>query len=112
MRIGLNIYFNPFGIYFFSDAPTATTFTTGTPNNAVVQGTTVTLTCSANGYPAPVYTLKRGNTILDQNSATRTYEIRDVQLNTNDGQVYSCEPSNAEGSGPPQSLTLTVHGKF
>ena len=107
-------YFNPFGtgVYFVSDAPTATTFTTGTPNNAVVQGTSATLTCSANGYPAPVYTLKLGNTILVRTSVTGTYDISNVQLNTHDGQVYSCEPSNTEGNGPTQSLTLTVHGKF
>ncbi|CAH3172596.1 unnamed protein product, partial [Porites lobata] len=89
--------------------PTATIYTTGNPNNAVVQGTSATLTCSANGYPAPVYTLKIGNSILFENSVTGTYDISNVQLNTHDGQVYSCEPSNAEGKGPTQSLTLTVH---
>lgn len=103
--VRIDFYFIP-----ISDAPTAATFTTGTPTDAVVQGTAATLTCSANGYPPPRYTIKLGNTTLVQNSVTGRYDITNVQLNPNDGQQYFCEPSNAEGSGPTQSLTLTVNG--
>ena len=97
-----------FEILFSSDLPTVTTFTTGTTYNTVVQGTKVTLTCSANGYPVPTYTIKQGTTTV--NSVGGKYEISNVQLNQEDF-TYSCEPSNKVGSGPIEPLKLTVQGE-
>ncbi|KAJ7392892.1 Immunoglobulin C-2 Type [Desmophyllum pertusum] len=94
-----------FDILFLSDQPTATTFTTETPDNTVVQGTTGTLLCSANGYPAPTYTIKRGTTVV--NSVGGKYDIPNVQLDQEDF-TYSCQPSNNVGSGPIEPLKLTV----
>ncbi|XP_078379822.1 hemicentin-2-like isoform X2 [Oculina patagonica] len=85
--------------------PTVTTFTTGTPGNSVVQGTTVTLTCSANGYPAPTYTIKRGNTVV--NSVEGKHVIPNIQLNA-ESDTYSCEPQNSEGTGPTEQLQIIV----
>ncbi|KAJ7323708.1 Hemicentin 2 [Desmophyllum pertusum] len=87
------------------DQPTTTTFTTGTPDNTVVQGTTATLTCSANGYPAPTYTITRGSTTV--NSVGGKHTIPNVQLNQEDF-TYSCVPNNKVGSGPIDRLTMTV----
>ena len=83
-------------------------FTTGTPGNTVVQGTTVTLTCSADGYPAPGYTIKRQNTTV--NSIEGKLEIRNIQL-SEEANTYSCETHNAVGSGPTVRLRITVQGK-
>ncbi|KAL9964639.1 hypothetical protein ACROYT_G028311 [Oculina patagonica] len=85
--------------------PTVTTFTTGTPGNSVVQGTTVTLTCSANGYPAPTYTIKRGNTVV--NSVEGKHVISNIQLSA-EADTYSCEPQNSGGTGPTEQLQITV----
>ena len=90
------------------DKPTVTKFTTGTPVNTVVEGTTVTLTCSANGYPAPTYTIKRQNTPVVSNGGK--FEITNVQLNE-EANTYSCETQNAVGSGPTEQLQITVIGK-
>jgi len=91
-----------------TDQPTVTKFTTGTPGNTVVEGTTVTLTCSANGYPAPTYTIKRQNTPVVSNGGK--FEITNVQLNE-EANMYSCETQNAVGSGPREQLQITVIGK-
>lgn len=85
--------------------PTVTKFTTGMPGNTAVEGTTVTLTCSANGYPAPTYTIKRQNTPVVSNGGK--FEILDVQL-SEEANTYSCETQNAEGSGPTEQLQITV----
>ncbi|KAL9964646.1 hypothetical protein ACROYT_G028320 [Oculina patagonica] len=85
--------------------PTVTNFTTGTPGNSVVQGTTVTLTCSANGYPAPTYTIKRGNTVV--NSVEGKHVIPNIQLSA-EADTYSCEPQNSEGTGPTEQLQITI----
>ena len=92
----------------FTDQPTVTKFTTGTQGNTVVQGTTVTLTCSANGYPTPTYTIKRQNTPVVSNGGK--FEITDVLL-SEESNIYSCETQNAEGSGPTEQLQITVLGK-
>jgi len=68
-------------IFISSDQPTVTTFTTGTPGNSVVQGATVNLTCSANGYPSPKYTIRHGVKTLDQESRTGRHVINNIQLN-------------------------------
>ena len=95
--------------FYVTDAPTVATFTTGTPGNAVVKGTTVTLTCSANGYPAPIYIIKRGATPVVSNGGK--FEINNVQLGEEENE-YSCETQNAEGSGPPEiKIRITVLGK-
>ena len=91
----------------FSDQPTCTTFTTGTPGNSVVQGTTVTLTCSANGYPPPTYTIKRRNTTV--NSVGGKFLIPIVQI-SEENENYSCEPRNKVGSGPIKELKITIKG--
>lgn len=93
---------------YVTDKPTVTKFTTGTPGNTVVEDTTVTLTCSANGYPAPTYTIKRQNTPVVSNGGK--FEITDVQLSEEEN-TYSCETQNAEGSGPTEQLKITVLGK-
>ncbi|XP_078351544.1 uncharacterized protein LOC144636256 isoform X3 [Oculina patagonica] len=85
--------------------PTVTTFTTGTTDNSVVQGTTVTLTCSANGYPAPIYTIKRGDSPV--NSVEGKHVIPNIQL-SDEADTYSCEPQNSEGTGPTKQLQITV----
>ncbi|CAH3167452.1 unnamed protein product [Pocillopora meandrina] len=90
--------------------PTVTTFTTGNPDNNAVQGTSVTLTCTANGYPAPTYTIQRttpsGTTPLAGTSGGR-YTIPNVQL-TEEDNSYNCVPRNALGDGPSKSLTVKV----
>ena len=93
----------------FADQPTVTTFTTGTPGNSVVQGTMVTLTCSANGYPPPTYTLKRGNTTV--NSVGGTFLVPVVQI-SEENENYTCEPRNKAGSGPTKELKITVKGWY
>ena len=93
----------------FIDRPTKTILTTGTPGNAVVPGTTVTLTCSADGYPAPTYTIRRGSTEVS-NSGGRV-DINNIQLNDED-EPYSCVPSNKVGDGPTEQITIIVLGLF
>jgi len=92
---------------YLTDQPTVTKFTTGTPGNAVVEGTTVTLTCSANGIPAPSYTIKRQNTPVSNGGK---FEISDVRL-SEESNTYTCETQNAIGSGPTRQLQITVLGK-
>ena len=92
----------------FSDKPVVTNFTTGTPDNAVVLGTTVTLTCSANGYPAPTYTITRGGAPVSQSSPGKIV-INNVSLNDEDTS-YSCVPTNKVGSGPRKDLNIVVQG--
>ena len=99
----MNFYFN---CYFFSDQPDVTNFTTGTPGNAVVLGTQVTLTCSANGYPAPTYLITGGNPAVSQGSPV---VINSVQLSHEDSP-FRCVPTNKVGSGPSKDLTIVVQG--
>ena len=73
-----------------------------------MEGTTVTLTCSANGYPAPVYTIKRQGTEIV--SSGGKVEITDVRLGE-EANTYTCETQNAVGSGPTVQLQITVLGK-
>ena len=96
-----------FNMYFLLDQPTFTIFKTGTPENTVVQGTSATLTCRANGYPAPRYTIKRGNT--EVNSVKGKFVIHSVQIDEESAN-YSCEPRNSVGSGPAKHLRITVIG--
>ncbi|KAL9964644.1 hypothetical protein ACROYT_G028318 [Oculina patagonica] len=85
--------------------PAVKIFTTGTPENTVVQATTVNVTCIANGYPAPTYTIKRGNTVV-KNSEGR-FVITNIQLSEED-YTYSCEPNNTVGRGQIKELKITV----
>ena len=96
-------------ISFPSDKPTITTFTTGTPNNNVVQGTTVTISCSANGYPVPSYTVKRNDTDVTQNFGVDKHRITNIRLSA-EYDSYACVPHNSEGNGPRQVLKITVQG--
>ena len=68
----------------------------------------MTLTCSANGYPAPVYTIKRQGTEIVSNGGK--VEITDVMLGE-EANTYTCETQNAVGSGPTEQLQITVLGK-
>ena len=68
----------------------------------------MTLTCSANGYPAPSYTIKRQNTPVVSNGGK--FEISDVRL-SEESNTYTCETQNAIGSGPTKQLRITVLGK-
>ena len=94
----------------FSDQPDVTNFTTGTPGNAVVLGKKVTLTCSANGYPAPTYTITQGGSTLVSQSISGKIVINSVQLSHED-TPYSCEPTNKVGTGPRKDLNIVVQGK-
>ena len=95
--------------YIYLDKPTITTFTTGTPGNSVVQLTTVTLTCSADGYPAPKFTMRHGVKTLVHESRTGRHVINNIQLNA-EYESYFCVPSNKEGRGPSKELKITVQG--
>lgn len=86
-------------------APAVQTFTIGTPKNTVIQGTTVEVTCSANGYPAPTFTIKRGNETV--NSTGGRFVIRNIQLKEEDA-MYTCEPNNTIGTGAKRELKITV----
>ena len=77
----------------------------------MVQGTTVTLTCSAKGYPVPQYTIKRNDVTLQlQSNNPGTFVINNIQLSHED-YTYSCVPRNAEGIGTEATLTIIVQGK-
>ena len=85
--------------------------TTGTPDNAVVLGTSVTLVCISDGYPKPTYTFKKGATDLAVDSTSKTYTFpKDITLN--DEGEYTCSPKNIKGDGPTATMTLTVQGKL
>ncbi|XP_022777509.1 neural cell adhesion molecule 1-A-like, partial [Stylophora pistillata] len=93
--------------------PTVTTFTTATPDDTAMQGKSVTLICSANGYPAPTYTIKRTTSSSTSTLSTTSdgrYTISNVQL-TEEDNSYSCEPQNSLGNGTEQALTITVIGE-
>jgi len=92
-----------------SDQPTIATFTTGTPHNSVAQGTTVTLTCSSDGYPAPKYIIRRGKKTLVQHNRTGRHVINNIQLNAEEESCF-CVPLNKAGSGPRGELKIAVHG--
>ncbi|XP_068687443.1 protein turtle homolog B-like isoform X1 [Montipora foliosa] len=85
--------------------PTQTNFTTGNVRNTAVQGTTVTLTCSANGFPAPTYVIKRNGTQVMQSGGKHV--IMNIQLNA-EHDTYACEPTNDEGPGPIKTFQITV----
>ncbi|XP_068687446.1 uncharacterized protein [Montipora foliosa] len=85
--------------------PTKTTFTTGNVRNTAVQGSTVTLTCIANGFPAPKYIIRRNGTQVIQSGGK--YIITNIQLNA-EYDTYSCHSFNDEGPGTNETLTITV----
>ncbi|XP_022808572.1 hemicentin-2-like [Stylophora pistillata] len=85
-------------------APAVQSLTTGTPKNTVVQGPTVTVTCSANGYPASTITIKRNETVI--NNVGR-FVIPNIQLNE-EYTIYTCEPNNTTGTGAKKELKITV----
>ena len=85
--------------------------TTGTADNAVVQGTTAFLVCISDGYPEPTYTFKKGSTLLVTDSVSRTYTISGSVALSHEGE-YSCTPKNLKGDGPIATMELTVHGKL
>ena len=67
------------------------------------------LICSANGYPAPTYTIRRGSSTLTGTAGGR-YTIPNIQLSEEDN-TYSCEPRNDVGTGPTELLRIIVRGK-
>ena len=69
----------------------------------------MTLTCSANGYPAPTYTIRRGSSTLN-GTADGRYTISNIQLSEEDN-TYSCESRNDVGTGPTEQLKIRVQGK-
>ncbi|PFX13835.1 Hemicentin-1 [Stylophora pistillata] len=85
-------------------APAVQSFTTGTPKNTVVQGTPVTVTCSASGYPAPTITIKRNDTVI---SNVGGFAIPNIQVNE-EYTIYTCEPRNTIGTGAKKELKITV----
>ncbi|XP_068687448.1 hemicentin-2-like isoform X1 [Montipora foliosa] len=85
--------------------PTKTTFTTGNVRNTAVQGSTVTLTCIANGFPAPKYIIRRNGTRVIQSGGK--YIITNIKLNA-EYDTYSCHSFNDEGPGTNETLTITV----
>ena len=74
-----------------------------------MQGTTVTLSCSANGYPVPSFIIKRNTTEVTQNAGTGKHRINNIQLSA-EYDSYSCVPRNSEGNGPEEVLRIRVEG--
>ena len=66
------------------------------------------VTCLADGYPPPAYTIKRGNQIV--NSTGGRFMITNIQLSEED-YGYSCTPNNTVGAGASKQLQITVLGK-
>ena len=95
---------------YLADAPEETQFSTGTPNSQVIQGTKVTLTCTAEGYPPPRYDIRRNNAVAESDVSPGIHTIGSVQL-SDDGVTFDCVARNEKGSGQTQSLVLTVLGK-
>ena len=77
--------------------------------NTAVQGSTVTLTCIANGFPAPKYIISRNGTQVIQNGGK--YIITNIQLNA-EYDRYECHSFNDEGPGPNETLLITVESKY
>ena len=94
-----------------TDQPKTTTFTTGTPNNAVLQGDKATLSCYADGFPPPTYTIKRNEVVVLSSAARGVYEINSIQV-AEESVTYSCESSNSLGDGPQKNLIVTVLGGY
>ena len=69
----------------------------------------MTLTCSANGYPASTYTIRRGSLTLT-GTADGRYTIPNIKL-SEENNTYSCEPRNDVGNGPSEQLKIRVQGK-
>ena len=67
------------------------------------------LTCGADGYPAPKYTIRRGMKTLVQHSRTGRHVINNIQLNAEE-ESYFCVPLNKFGGGPTGELKITVQG--
>ena len=94
-----------------SDKPTTVNLTTGTINNAVVQGSTASLVCLSDGFPEPTYTFGKGSTALATGSSSNIYTIPGKVALSHEGD-YSCTPENEIGDGPTVTMKLTVQGKL
>ena len=71
----------------------------------------MTISCSANGYPVPSYTIKRNDTdvIITHNAGVGKHRITNIRLSA-EYDCYSCVPHNSEGNGPRELLKITVQG--
>ena len=69
----------------------------------------MTISCSANGYPVPSYTIKRNDTDVTQNAGAGKHRITNIRLSA-EYDSYSCVPHNSEGNGPREVLKITVQG--
>ena len=69
----------------------------------------MTISCSANGYPVPSYTIKRNDTDVTQNAGVGKHRINNIRLSA-EYDSYSCVPHNSEGNGPREVLKITVQG--
>lgn len=96
-----------------SSAPPAVERTEPTEQVAVVQGSSVTLTCEARGVPPPTLSwLKDGQPLsLHRNLLLDGQETRFLlsDVGPSDGGLYSCVASNQAGSST-KTFNLTVLG--
>lgn len=96
-----------------SSAPPAVERTELTEQVAVVQGSSVTLTCEARGVPPPTLSwLKDGQPLsLHRNLLLDGQETRFLlsDVGPSDGGLYSCVASNQAGSST-KTFNLTVLG--
>ena len=69
----------------------------------------MTISCSANGYPVPNYTMKRNDTDVTQNAGAGKHRVTNIWLGA-EYDSYSCVPHNSVGNGPREVLKITVQG--
>ena len=84
-------------------------------SKAVPEGSDVTFTCSANGFPTPEITWKKGSAILtNSNSSLYSSDGRNITLanvKASNTANYSCVASNGN-SVTSNAAQLTVQCKF
>ena len=68
------------------------------------------MTCTANGYPPPIFTITKEGVNVQTNVQPGIHIIDNVQLG-DDGKKFSCTPTNQKGSGPAKEFKLVVIGK-
>ena len=101
-------YWNKKRFLFFTDKPTKTDIEFS--SNPAIIGKQVTITCSSNGQPKPLFTIIHNGTI----HITRIEERYTIsKVNWDDAGYYTCIAINILGSKQSDSniLNVTVKGK-